>query len=166
MPGEIFWAPWNKGRAFGVHRMQAPFFLNLLKAPPMKNPNRVTSILTSALFATTALLAGCASAQDKAADVMVNQGILTGANGMTLYTFDKDEANSGKSACNGPCATNWPPLMASEAKTMGAYSTITRDDGKLQVAYKGKPLYFWIKDMKAGDTTGDGVNKVWHTATP
>ncbi len=30
--------------------------------------------------------------------------------GMTLYVFDKD--SSGKSACNGPCAVNWPPLAA------------------------------------------------------
>ena len=36
-------------------------------------------------------------------------GVLVAANGMTLYTFDKDMANSGKSACNGPCATLWPP---------------------------------------------------------
>ena len=36
--------------------------------------------------------------------------VLTNASGMTLYVFDKDSA--GKSACNGPCAGNWPPLMA------------------------------------------------------
>ncbi|HSC01194.1 MAG TPA: hypothetical protein VLE45_14850, partial [Burkholderiaceae bacterium] len=48
---------------------------------------------------------GMGSAPAKAAD-----GALVGNNGMTLYTFDRDAA--GKSACNGPCATNWPPLMA------------------------------------------------------
>ena len=36
--------------------------------------------------------------------------VLTNDSGMTLYVFDKDSA--GKSACNGPCAGNWPPLMA------------------------------------------------------
>ena len=36
------------------------------------------------------------------------RGVLTGPNGMTLYTFDKDAAGSGKSVCNGPCASNWP----------------------------------------------------------
>ena len=42
----------------------------------------------------------------------------TDAKGMTLYTFDKDAG--GKSACNGPCATNWPPLMAgADAKAIG-----------------------------------------------
>src|SRR5664279_4951098 len=85
---------------------------------------------------------------------MVSGGVLTGSNGMTLYTFDKDVAGSGKSACNGPCATNWPPLMAVSGDTArGDYSIITRDDGKTQWALKGKPLYYWIKDQKAGDKT-------------
>lgn len=91
--------------------------------------------------------------------------VLTDAKGMTLYVFDKDGA--GKSACNGPCATNWPPLMApASAKPMGKYSVVTRDDGSRQWAYNGKPLYSWAKDTKPGDTTGDGVNNVWHVAKP
>ena len=43
---------------------------------------------------------------------------------------------------------------------------MTRDDGKTQLAYKGKPLYFWAKDSKPGDRTGDGFNKVWRLAKP
>ena len=115
---------------------------------------------------TAALLGGHASAS--AADpVMVADGMLVGPNGMTLYVFDSDTANSGKSACNGPCAINWPPLMAADAdKPMGNYMVITRDDGKKQWALKGKPLYFWAKDSKPGDKTGDGVNNVWHIAKP
>src|SRR6516165_8975953 len=34
--------------------------------------------------------------------------------GMTLYVFDKDKDVPGKSACNGPCADNWPALHASD----------------------------------------------------
>jgi|SRR5689334_22653070 len=91
--------------------------------------------------------------------------VLTDGKGMTLYIFDKD--SGGKSACNGPCATNWPPLMASaDAKPNGSYTIVTRDDGGKQWAYKGKPLYTWAKDSKPGDVTGDGVNNVWHIATP
>jgi len=94
---------------------------------------------------------------------MMSGGVLTGTNGMTLYTFDRDAVNSGKSVCNGQCATNWPPLMAADSdKASGDYSVITRDDGKKQWALKGKPLYFWIKDSKVGDMTGDNVNNVWH----
>jgi len=93
-------------------------------------------------------------------------GTLVNSAGMTLYTFDKDIAGSGKSTCNGPCAGNWPPLMAAAAdNASGDWSTVTRDDGSKQLAYKGKPIYRWIKDQKPGDKTGDGVNKVWHVAT-
>ena len=113
-----------------------------------------------ALAALAVACAACAQVPAKTAD-----GVLTNDAGMTLYTFDKDAG--GKSACNGPCATNWPPLMvASGAKASGDYSVITRDDGGSQWAYKGKPLYTWKKDEKPGDKTGDGVNKVWHVATP
>ncbi len=92
--------------------------------------------------------------------------ILTDQKGMTLYVFDKD--SGGKSACNGQCAVNWPPLMASaDAKPTGDYTVVTRDDGSKQWAHKGKPLYTWKNDKKAGDTTGDGVaNNNWHIATP
>jgi predicted lipoprotein with Yx(FWY)xxD motif len=94
-------------------------------------------------------------------------GTLTGPNGMTLYTFDRDAAGSGKSVCNGPCATLWPPLMASDSdQASGDYAVIARDDGKKQWAYKGKPLYYFSRDTKAGDKTGDGFNKVWKTAQP
>lgn len=95
----------------------------------------------------------------KAAD-----GTLTNAAGMTLYTFDKDSA--GKSACNGPCARNWPPLAAgADAKAMGEWSIVTREDGSKQWAYEGKPLYTWTKDQKPGDKTGDGfLNNTWHAA--
>jgi predicted lipoprotein with Yx(FWY)xxD motif len=86
---------------------------------------------------------------------------------MTLYTFDRDVAGSGKSVCNGACATNWPPLMADDsAQASGDYSIVTRDDGKRQVAYKGKPLYYWLKDTKPGEKTGDGFNNVWHVVKP
>lgn len=122
-------------------------------------------IVTISLL-TAALLAGCATSGTKApTPATVRDGILTSHSGMTLYTFDKD--TGGKSACNGPCAMNWPPLMAAaDAKAMGDWSVITRDDGGRQWAYKSKPLYYWVKDQKPGDRTGDGVNKVWHTATP
>jgi predicted lipoprotein with Yx(FWY)xxD motif len=113
------------------------------------------------------LLVGTALAQmapAKTADTSKGKALVDGK-GMTLYTFDKDAG--GKSACNGPCATNWPPLMAAaDAKASGNWSIITRDDGVKQWAYKGKPLYAWAKDTKPGDATGDGFNNVWHIAAP
>ena len=120
----------------------------------------------SLLGLSAALFAGSASTM-AAPPAQVADGVLVGANGMTLYIFDKDSAGSGKSVCNGPCATNWPPLMASDADQAGGdYSIVTRDDGKKQWALKGKPLYFWAKDTKPGDKTGDGMLGAWHSAKP
>ncbi|KKB08260.1 COG4315 family predicted lipoprotein [Devosia chinhatensis] len=91
--------------------------------------------------------------------------VLTDAEGMTLYTFDKDTQGDGKSVCNGDCAVKWPPLMAAaDAADEGDFTVVTRDDGSKMWAYKGWPLYYWYEDMAAGDTKGDGVGGVWHLA--
>ncbi|MEH2568053.1 COG4315 family predicted lipoprotein [Bradyrhizobium sp. AZCC 2289] len=86
--------------------------------------------------------------------------------GMTLYTFDKDAG--GKSMCNGPCAENWPPLMAADdAKPTADMTIVVRDDGKKMWAYKGKPLYTFKKDTSPGETNGDGfLNGAWHMVKP
>ncbi len=111
------------------------------------------------------LLSSCMSMVP--APLKTQGGMFINPAGMTLYTFDKDVSGSGKSVCNGPCAQNWPPQMASTADTSsGDWSIVTRDDGGKQWAYKGKPLYRWIKDQKPGDTTGDGVNQAWRIAKP
>lgn len=122
----------------------------------------------SALFAGLLIAATGALAQTaapaKVADTSKGQALVD-AKGMTLYTFDRDTA--GKSNCNGQCAQNWPPLMAAaNASASGDWSVVTRDDGSKQWAYKGKPLYLWVKDTKPGEVTGDGVNNVWHLAKP
>jgi predicted lipoprotein with Yx(FWY)xxD motif len=110
--------------------------------------------------------ASAASAQAlKTADTDKGK-VFVDAKGMTLYTFDKDAG--GKSACNGPCAENWPPLFAADSDKPTADMTIVvRDDGKKMWAYKGKPLYTFKKDTAAGQTTGDGfLNGAWHVAKP
>jgi len=114
----------------------------------------------------TMFIAAAAFAADPAMVATTDKGpALVDAKGMTLYTFDRDAA--GVSNCNDQCAVNWPPLMAAAAdKAMGKWSVVTRKDGSMQWAYDGKPLYTWIKDTKKGDTTGDGVNSVWHIAKP
>ncbi|MCI0992849.1 hypothetical protein HNO91_09395 [Pseudomonas corrugata] len=95
---------------------------------------------------------------------MEKDGMLTDHKGMTLYTFAKDAG--AKSMCNGQCATNWPPLMATDTdKSMGEWTVIKRDDGSMQWAYDGKPLYTFIKDKAPGDKTGDGLmDGAWKAA--
>jgi predicted lipoprotein with Yx(FWY)xxD motif len=120
-----------------------------------------------ALVATMLMAATGHAVSGTNAPVKTEAGMLVGTSGMTLYTFDTDVAGSGKSACSGPCAQNWPPLQAADTdRASGDYSVVTRDDGSKQWAYRGKPLYFWSKDAKPGDTTGDGVKGVWRVARP
>jgi predicted lipoprotein with Yx(FWY)xxD motif len=98
----------------------------------------------------------------KAADI-AGQTVLTDANGMTLYIFDKDSENL--SNCYDQCAANWPPLLADDgAMADDAFSVVERTDGTSMWAYKGAPLYYWINDTQPGETTGDGVGGVWHLA--
>jgi predicted lipoprotein with Yx(FWY)xxD motif len=113
----------------------------------------------SAGFSVTGALAGVPSAGT------TSQGsALVDAKGMTLYTFDKDA--SGTSNCKGGCATNWPPATAAASDAAsGEFSIIKRDDGATQWAYKGKPLYTWVQDRKAGDATGGAVPG-WNIAVP
>lgn len=129
----------------------------------MKFQSLVLALIASATFA------ACTSMPKN--PTMVSNDVVTGSNGMTLYVFDQDVAGSGKSTCNGPCAANWPPLIASDfaVNSEGGSADLTlikRDDGKQQWALKGKPLYYWVNDKKPGDKTGDGVKGVWHVAKP
>jgi predicted lipoprotein with Yx(FWY)xxD motif len=126
----------------------------------------VSLSLRLAALAAAALLAACASMMSPG-PAKVADGVYVGPNGMTLYTFDRDAVGSGKSACNGPCATNWPPLMASASDSpSGEWTVVTRDDGSRQWAFRGKPVYYWAKDTKAGDRTGDGFNNAWRLVRP
>ena len=86
--------------------------------------------------------------------------ILTGPNGMTLYTHAGDTAT--ESTCTGACATAWPPLATTAQPTAGPgvtgqLGTVSRADGATQVTYDGHPLYYWQGDTKAGDVTGNDV---------
>jgi predicted lipoprotein with Yx(FWY)xxD motif len=121
------------------------------------------SKLLLAIVLPVALLAGCASLSAGSAPATMKDGMLVDAKGMTLYTFDRDVANSGKSNCNGDCAVKWPPHMAGAYdQAHGDYAIVVRNDGSKQWAFRGKPLYTWPEDHEPGDKYGDNYNKVWH----
>ncbi len=121
--------------------------------------SRISKMIFAALLSLS--FAGCATYQTTPEPAMMQGGVMVNSAGMTLYTFDKDVANSGKSACNGPCAALWPPVPAT-GNERGDFSAVTRDDGSKQLAYKGKPVYLYAQDKKPGDMTGDNVKNVWH----
>jgi predicted lipoprotein with Yx(FWY)xxD motif len=97
--------------------------------------------------------------------------IVVDADGRTVYVFDKDTANSGKSACSGECLAKWPAVTAdSDAPTVdgvsGEVGTITRDDGSTQVTLDGMPLYLYAGDSQAGDVSGQAVGGIWWVVAP
>ena len=138
------------------------------------SPTRFVAFLAAVVFAIAACSSSGASpapvagGASNAPGVVVgsatssNAGtVLTGPNGLTLYTHTGDSATS--STCTGGCATAWPPLATSGQPTAGAgvtgkLGTLTRADGTTQVTYNGLPLYYWQGDTKPGDVTGNAVD--------
>jgi predicted lipoprotein with Yx(FWY)xxD motif len=135
----------------------------------------LATILGVALAA-SALVPITATAQD--ADISVGTATdedlgayLVGPDGRTLYYFTRDVI-PGVSACAGPCAEAWPPLLVEEGQQLVADESITgwlaavpREDGTMQAAYRGRPLYYFASDEAAGDVNGQAVNDVWFVAT-
>lgn len=129
---------------------------------------RCTAVLTLfTLFA--AFVAASAFASSRRAAVSARSTslgrVLVAANGRTLYLFTVDKGKT--SACYGKCAAFWPPLLTSGSPLARAgvkqslLGTAKRRDGKLQVTYAGHPLYFFVKDAKAGQVNGENVQHAW-----
>jgi predicted lipoprotein with Yx(FWY)xxD motif len=99
--------------------------------------------------------------------------VVVNSAGHTLYLFEKD--SNGQSACDGACATYWPPLISTGAPValtgvnQALVGTTRRADGSEQVTYAGHPLYLYVLDHKPGDTTGEGSTDFgagWDALTP
>ena len=121
----------------------------------MKRSYMIPSLIATLLMSVAALA--------HSADVKKTNGMLVSTSGMTVYTFDKDVADNGKSACAGPCTGMWPAVVTTDTSLKAPYSSIKRDDGTMQLTYKGKPLYMYSGDKKPGDATGDNFKDIWHT---
>jgi predicted lipoprotein with Yx(FWY)xxD motif len=109
---------------------------------------------------------GMSSGQAALEKIKTSAGpVLADAKGFTVYWYAKDTRMS--SACTGPCATAWPPVMGKPTAVMGVrlvgkFGTITRANGVLQATYKGHPLYTYAGDSAPGQAKGNGVGGVWH----
>jgi predicted lipoprotein with Yx(FWY)xxD motif len=75
--------------------------------------------------------------------------ILGDARGQAFYVFGKDKSTS---ECYAECATRWPPVLTKGTPRAGAgarsdlLGTTHRHDGKLQVTYAGRPVYYYDAD--------------------
>jgi predicted lipoprotein with Yx(FWY)xxD motif len=89
----------------------------------------------------------------------------TDANGMTLYTHDRD-IQAGHSLCNQKCEEAWPPLRPQDgARPFADWTIIQRADGSQQWAYKNHPVYAYRKDAYPGARFGERPeNEAWHVA--
>jgi predicted lipoprotein with Yx(FWY)xxD motif len=97
---------------------------------------------------------------------------LVDSKGVTLYNFTIDSYD--KSACTGGCVGVWPVFYTSTVtipanlKTSD-FTSFTRSDGKMQTAYRGMPLYYYIGDTGPGTTTGNALNQfggLWYVVPP
>ncbi len=137
---------------------------------------------TAAVLAIGLLAAGCGTAAGSpsatvtgrsTADIILGTGyvrvadsalgeILVTAKGFTLYHLTTDRRDS--STCRSSCVKLWPPLLARKGVSfagVAGLSTFKRPDGRLQVAYRGMPLYAYSADSQPGETSGEGVLGTW-----
>jgi predicted lipoprotein with Yx(FWY)xxD motif len=129
------------------------------------------------LLAIVLFVAGAAHGGDKpskrvvatAPNETLGKTVLTNLKGRTLYSLSVEK--NGKFICTASCLSIWHPLMVpAGVRPSGPVKlgTIVRPDTKvIQVTYKGKPLYRFGGDTKAGDDRGEGIKDVgtWHAAT-
>jgi predicted lipoprotein with Yx(FWY)xxD motif len=104
-----------------------------------------------------------APAVKAASNATLGATVLVDAQGLTLYHLSAER--NGKWICtSAACVQLWHPLAAaagaSPKGSVGSLGTVKRPDGKLQVTYKGMPLYTFAQDQKAGDAKGQGIKDV------
>lgn len=96
--------------------------------------------------------------------------VLTTSSGQAVYLLTADP--SGGSKCSGSCATNWPPLLATQSLRAGPgvkaslLSTFKRSDGKEQVMYNHHALY---THKGQGAASGAGLASdggIWYLVSP
>jgi len=111
------------------------------------------------VVALLALILAPATLADHAAAPTLKSGsssfgkVVFDGRGFVLYGFTRDH---GRSACYGACAKAWPPLLARGKPSVGVglkrglIGTVRRKDGRRQVTYAGKPLYYYVGDSRPG----------------
>ena len=90
--------------------------------------------------------------------------ILFDGRGRALYAFTRDR-RGGSSQCNGACAKAWPVYFAKGRPLAGPgarqsmVGTTRRRDGRRQITYNGRPLYYYVGDKSPGQILCQNVNE-------
>ncbi len=142
--------------------------------PPAGGDITGTSTAEAALAtATSETASGAGSTTDTgvristSTSVNTSEPFLVDQQGRALYLYTTDAQNSGTSACTAECLTQWQPVTVTGTPQAGngvnasLLGTITREDGTLQAAYNGWPLYTYTGDTAPGATNGQGMGSAW-----
>jgi predicted lipoprotein with Yx(FWY)xxD motif len=140
---------------------------------PSKSQIRAAGLMVLATALISVGVAGAAGASAKrvvseAENPALGKTVLTTTKGRTLYSLSVEK--NGKFICTAACLSTWHPLtVPAGTKPTGPVKlgTIERPEGGIQVTYRGRPLYRFGADSKAGEANGEGIKDVgtWHAAT-
>lgn len=125
--------------------------------------------LVAAFYAVNASGAGSTRVVMTVKDKALGKTILANRLGLSLYSLSVER--HGRFICtNSACLSLWKPLLIPKGvKPTGVtgLTTVKRPTGKIQVAYRGAPLYRFVNDRKRGDIKGNGFKDVgtWRVVT-
>jgi predicted lipoprotein with Yx(FWY)xxD motif len=145
------------------------------RATKSRRARNLSALLLAAVLAISAvavpmaLARGSKTVAGEATAPSLHKTVLTNTKGMTLYSLSVEK--NGKFICTGSCTKTWLPLLvAAGTKPTGPVTlgTIKRPEGKIQVTFKGLPVYTFDGDSKKGEAIGEGIKDVgtWHAVTP
>lgn len=125
--------------------------------------------LAAAVYTVNASGAGGTRVVMTAKNRTLGKTIVVNLRGLTLYSLSVERR--GRFICKDmACLSVWKPLVVRKGvKPTGVsgLATVKRPDGRIQVTYRGGPLYRFVNDRKRGDVKGNGLKDVgtWHVAT-
>ena len=126
----------------------------------MKLPYRILFALVAALALGLSLSSAAMADRAKTAAPVIKLNdktfgeILSTRGRQALYYWNVEKEANGRVRCTGACAKAWPPLFVRSAASVpkrlagiaGAFGTIRRPDGRLQVTHRGLPIYTYAHE--------------------
>jgi predicted lipoprotein with Yx(FWY)xxD motif len=98
----------------------------------------------------------------------LDRTIVVNRRGLSLYSLSAE--TNGRFICtDAACLSLWKPLTIARGKRpagVRSLGTVRRPNGKLQVTYRGRPLYRFVEDRRPGQIGGEGFRDVgvWRVA--